>query len=248
MSFEVGSLVRARGREWIVLPDSQPDLLLLKPLSGRDEEITGVLPALEGVESATFALPEPEDAGDYRGARLLREAARLGFRDSAGPFRAFGRIAVEPRHYQLVPLLVALKQDPVRIMIADDVGIARFLIVPYDAIGFGYLDAAAILNELDKRAGYVVDLVHTKEHADAGKVDGSTVDARQYDRAYGLARIVPFHYVNKVAVNIHSCASQIERVYLAARIRKPVRFRRDRIDRRRARLRCLPPRSSLQAR
>lgn len=125
MSFEVGSLVRARGREWIVLPDSQPDLLLLKPLSGRDEEITGVLPALEGVESATFALPEPEDAGDYRGARLLREAARLGFRDSAGPFRAFGRIAVEPRHYQLVPLLVALKQDPVRIMIADDVGIGK---------------------------------------------------------------------------------------------------------------------------
>src|SRR5512132_4357323 len=32
MSFTVGSLVRARGREWVVLPDSDDDLLLLRPL------------------------------------------------------------------------------------------------------------------------------------------------------------------------------------------------------------------------
>lgn len=124
-SFTVGSLVQARGREWVVLPDSSEDLLMLKPLGGRDEEVTGILLQLETIAPASFQLPDPSKPGDFRNARLLREAARLGFRGSAGPFRSFGRIAVEPRHYQLVPLLIALKQDPVRILIADDVGIGK---------------------------------------------------------------------------------------------------------------------------
>ena len=125
MNFEVGSLVSARGREWVVLPESNDELLRLRPLSGREEEVTGILTALETVEAAYFDLPDTSRPGDFRSARLLREAVRLGFRGSAGPFRSFGRIAVEPRPYQLVPLLVALKQDPVRILIADDVGIGK---------------------------------------------------------------------------------------------------------------------------
>ena len=56
---------------------------------------------------------------------LLRQALRLGFRSSAGPFRSFGSIAVEPRPYQLVPLLMALRQDTVRLLIADAIGIGK---------------------------------------------------------------------------------------------------------------------------
>src|SRR5581483_3134933 len=70
-------------------------------------------------------LPDPADVGDARSARLLRDALRLTFRSSAGPFRSFGRIAVEPRPYQLVPLMMSLKLDPVRLLIADDVGIGK---------------------------------------------------------------------------------------------------------------------------
>ena len=124
--YPVGSLVSARGREWLVLPDSQqPDLLVLKPLGATDDEICGIMPSLEPVTSATFAPPDPATAGDARSARLLRDALHLGIRSSAGPFRCFGRIAVEPRPYQLVPLLMALKLDPVRLLIADDVGIGK---------------------------------------------------------------------------------------------------------------------------
>lgn len=125
MSYAVGALVKARGREWVVLPESTDELLLLRPLGGSDAESTGICTALETVEPASFSLPDPALAGDHRSCRLLRDALRLGFRSSAGPFRSFGRIAVEPRPYQLVPLLMGLKLDPVRLLIADDVGIGK---------------------------------------------------------------------------------------------------------------------------
>src|SRR5947209_1297157 len=122
MTFATGSLVRARGREWVVLPDSTDQLVMVRPLGGTDEEVTGILSALEEIEPAQFALPDPSLVGDYRSGRLLRDALRLGFRSSAGPFRSFGQLAVEPRPYQLVPLLMALRQETVRLLIADDVG------------------------------------------------------------------------------------------------------------------------------
>ncbi len=109
-----GTLIHARGREWIVLPESTDELLIARPVGGLDEEITGILPAVESVESTTFPFPSRADVGDFASGRLLREAARLSTRAAAGPFRSFGRIAVEPRPYQLVPLMMALKLDPVR--------------------------------------------------------------------------------------------------------------------------------------
>ena len=125
MTFAVGSLVRARGREWVVLPQSEPDLLMLRPLGGSEEEVTGIYVPLEPVEHARFDLPDPARLGDFRSCRLLRDALRLGFRSSAGPFRSFAHLAIESRPYQLVPLLMALKLDPIRILIADDVGIGK---------------------------------------------------------------------------------------------------------------------------
>lgn len=109
----------------MVLGTQDKDLLLLRPLGGTDAEVTGIYLPLERVEAASFDLPSPEELGSWRSGRLLRDAARLGFRSSAGPFRSFAKISVEPRPYQLVPLLMALRLDPVRLLIADDVGIGK---------------------------------------------------------------------------------------------------------------------------
>jgi superfamily II DNA or RNA helicase len=123
--FAPGSLVAARGRDWVVMPGSDEELLVLRPLGGSDDDTAGVLPALEEVRPASFPPPSTEDLGDAASGQLLRTALRIGFRSSAGPFRSLGRLAVEPRAYQYVPLLMALRQDPVRLLIADDVGIGK---------------------------------------------------------------------------------------------------------------------------
>ena len=120
-----GALVHARGREWVVLPESVRDLLVLRPLGGGEDDTAAVFPALEDVRPATFPPPTAADLGDAASASLLRTALRIGFRSSAGPFRSLANLAVEPRAYQFVPLLLALRQDPVRLLIADDVGIGK---------------------------------------------------------------------------------------------------------------------------
>ena len=70
----VGSLVRARGREWVVLPDSSQDFLVLRPLGGGRDDVSGVFPELEDVTEASFPLPTPEDLGDAASAAMLRTA------------------------------------------------------------------------------------------------------------------------------------------------------------------------------
>ena len=147
-AFSVGSLVNARGREWVVLPESRNDVLLLRPLGGLDDEITGIYLPLETVKPATFSPPDPTKLGDYRSCRLLRDAVRLGVRSSAGPFRSMARIGVEPRPYQLVPLLMALKLDPVRLLIADDVGIGKTIeagLIARELLDRGEVNRLAVL-------------------------------------------------------------------------------------------------------
>ncbi len=151
MSFDVGALVTVRGREWVVLPESNddPEMLVLRPLGGTEDEVTGIYLPLETPEPAQFELPDPAtDMGNHLSCGLLRDALRLGFRSGAGPFRSLAHIAVEPRPYQLVPLLMALKLDPVRLLIADDVGIGKTveaLLVARELIDRGEVRGLAVL-------------------------------------------------------------------------------------------------------
>ena len=110
-----------------MLPQSEGKILHLRPLGGGEEKPTVLLPELERqpVEPATFPYPDPTHAGIQSAGLLLRDALMLKLRAGAGPFRSFGNIAIEPRAYQLVPLMVALKHQVVRLLIADDVGIGK---------------------------------------------------------------------------------------------------------------------------
>jgi ERCC4-related helicase len=188
MNFATGSLVKARGREWVVLPESNDAVAVLRPLGGTEDEVTGICLALEKVEPARFSLPDPSQLGDYRSCRLLRDAVRLGFRSSAGPFRSFGRIAVEPRPYQLVPLLMALKLDPIRLLIADDVGIGKTIeaaLVARELLDRGEVERLAVLCPPHLAEQWQSEL-REKFHIDAELVLPSTV--RRLERDCGLNR------------------------------------------------------------
>ena len=182
-----GTLVHARGREWVVLPDSTDDLLMVRPVGGLDEEVTGILPAVEPVESATFRLPSRDDLGDFTSGRLLRDAARLSTRAAAGPFRSFGRIAVEPRPYQFVPLMMALQLDPVRMLVADDVGIGKTIeagLIARELLDRGEIRRMAVLCPPPLAEQWQRELAE-KFHVEAELVLSSTIQRLERDLHVG---------------------------------------------------------------
>ncbi len=125
-----GALVRFRDRDWVVLPQSDAELLQLRALGGAESEPTYVYLPVERVLGqapvpAGFPPPSPAAPGNYLEAQLLRDALLLELRNGAGPFRSFGQIAIEPRPYQLAPLLLAFRHPVARLLIADDVGVGK---------------------------------------------------------------------------------------------------------------------------
>ena len=149
-SYAPGSLVAARGREWVVLGGSSRDTLQVRPVTGSDEDRTLIhLPLeIEPVREAHFPLPHADQLGGHDSAMLLRDALLLSLRRGAGPFRSFGQIAVEPRAYQLVPLLMALKLDPIRLLIADDVGVGKTieaLLIARELLDRGDIERTTVL-------------------------------------------------------------------------------------------------------
>ncbi|MCZ7652511.1 MAG: DEAD/DEAH box helicase [Thermoanaerobaculia bacterium] len=188
MSFAAGALVRARGREWVVQPEADERLFRLRPFGGVDEEEALLVRSLEPVEAARWSLPSAKEAGDFESTRLLRDAVRLGFRSSAGPFRSFARLAVVPRPYQLVPLLLALQLDPVRLLVADDVGIGKTIeaaLIARELWDRGEVDRLAVLCPPHLAEQWQREL-REKFHLDAVLVLAST--ARRLERDLGSDR------------------------------------------------------------
>ena len=133
MEYKTGTLVEFRSRPWVVQQSNDENLLVIKPLGGTDAETVGIYLPLYGDQLAirpySFRKPSADDLvrGYQSAARTLYDACRLSFRDIAGPFQCLGRLSFEPRPYQLVPLILALKQERIRLLISDDVGIGKTL-------------------------------------------------------------------------------------------------------------------------
>lgn len=148
-TYSPGSLVRARGREWIVL-GAADGAIRVRPLSGSEDDQTVIHVALEAepIVDAKFPPPLATQKAGHDAALLLRDALQLSLRRGGGPFRGFGQIAVQPRAYQLVPLLMALKQDPIRLLVADDVGVGKTIeaaLIARELLDRGEIDRMTVL-------------------------------------------------------------------------------------------------------
>jgi SNF2 family DNA or RNA helicase len=162
---------------------------MVRPVGGLDEEVTGILPAIEPVESTAFALPTANDIGDFASGQLLRDAGRLSTRAAAGPFRSFGRIAVEPRPYQLVPLMMALQLDPVRLLIADDVGIGKTIeaaVVARELLDRGEIRRLSVLCPPHLADQWQQELAE-KFHIEAEIVLSRTIESLERDLPVGVS-------------------------------------------------------------
>ncbi len=206
LSISPGDLVTARGREWIALPSPENDCLFLRPLSGSEEDSQYIAPDLERepVRLARFYLPSKEEISSQDGARLLSEALKLSLQRGAGPFRSAGRLSFDPRAYQLVPLLMALRLATVRLLIADDVGIGKTIeagLILREFIDRGEIDRFSVLcpphlveqwsDELKLK--FDIDAVSVTSSS-AAKLERSLLDSQSLFDAYPYT-IVSLDYI-----------------------------------------------------
>ncbi len=180
LGFAPGDLVIARGREWVILPSPNGEILCLRPLSGAEADIVLLDPILERepVRPAHFGIPNISETATQDAARLLSDALRLSLRRGAGPFRSAARVGFEPRAYQLVPLLMALRLPVVRLLIADDVGIGKTVeagLVLRELIDRGEIDRFSILCPPHLVEQWVEELL-TKFDLDAAAVTASSAE------------------------------------------------------------------------
>ena len=199
-----GALVRARGRDWIVLPSEEKGVLRLRPVDGLDAEAVGIYRSLEpdAVEPSKYLPPDPERAGDFTGGLLLRDAVRLGLRSGAGPFRSMGRLSVVPRPYQFVPLIMALRLDPVRLLIADDVGVGKTIeasMIARELLDRGVISRVGVLCAPHLCEQWEEEL-RTKFNIDAAIVQSSKIG--RLERSLPRGDISLYQYYRHLVVSI----------------------------------------------
>jgi superfamily II DNA or RNA helicase len=196
--FLPGSLIAARGREWIVLPESNRETLRLRPLGGGERDETLIYLPLERqpVQSASFPWPTVAQARNHSASQLLLDALQLKLRSGAGPFRSFGNIAVEPRAYQLVPLLMALKLPTVRLLIADDVGVGKTIegaLIAREMLDRGEIQRLAVLCPPHLCEQWQRELAE-RFHIQAVVVRSNTADRLERDLPPGMSVFNAFPY------------------------------------------------------
>ncbi|TDL03287.1 helicase-related protein [Mycobacterium paragordonae] len=119
-----GRVVRMRERLWRV-DYRDGETFGVTPLDGRDTQPSRFHTALERVEPGALPLPNPEALGDDRQQRLLLDAYKFSLLHGTAPILGLQRSRAIPTDFQLVPLLMALNTDRVRLLIADDVGTGK---------------------------------------------------------------------------------------------------------------------------
>ena len=188
--FRPGNLVTARNRLWVVQSNSQDNWLHLRPVGGADDEITTLMPSLERipVEPANFSLPDLNNIGIFNSGRLLFDALRFQLRSGTGPFRSFASLNFEPRSYQYVPLLMAMRQKTVRLLIADDVGVGKT--IEAGMIARELIDRGEIQSIMTLCPPHLVDqwCAEFKEHFNLEAFPVTSANAARIERSIPLGQ------------------------------------------------------------
>ena len=195
-----GEIVRFRKRLWRV-DEVLGEELVATAIDGAGEPRRRFLASLEEPEPAALPTPDYAQLGQAASQDLLLRSYRLSMLHGSAPFLSLQRSSVIPVNYQLVPLVMALQQPTVRLLIADDVGLGKTV------------EAGLILSELlcrgQAKRVLIVTPANLREqwqealgyffHVDARILSGHT--RREYERELP-AGANPWQYFQRVIVSI----------------------------------------------
>lgn len=119
-----GMLINMRRRMWRV-EGVEGGILTATPIDDLGAPRQRFLASIERPEPAVIEPPSLESFGDSTLHTMFLRAIRLDALHGTAPFLSLQRISVVPDEYQLVPLLMALRQQPVRLLIADTIGTGK---------------------------------------------------------------------------------------------------------------------------
>ena len=119
-----GMLVNMRRRLWRV-ESLEGGVLTATPVDDFGAPRQRFLAEIERIEPGRLEDPSVEVPGDPELHKLFLRALRLDAIHGTAPFLSLQRISVVPDEYQLVPLIMALRQQPVRMLIADTIGTGK---------------------------------------------------------------------------------------------------------------------------
>ena len=191
-----GARVRAHKATWVIQSLEQTDNGLRLRALALDGKQTRLLDPEDGIESLAAVAPSIEHQEDQEGAKLLRDALLLSTRRGAGPFRSLGGIAIQPHAYQIVPLMMALSQPTVRLLIADGTGIGKTVeagLIVRELLDRGDIGRFAVLVPPHLVDQWVHEL-RDKFHLNAAAVTSQTINSLERQVPVGTPLFEHFPY------------------------------------------------------
>ncbi len=132
--FDVGNVVKARNRLWRVertlshkseyVENTKIPLLQVHSIDGVPSQCC-LFPTLEEIIPAEIPKPDITRLGNPEFQKVLIQALRFNLIFGTSSFISLANSRVIPVSYQMVPVFMALAQENVRLLIADDVGLGK---------------------------------------------------------------------------------------------------------------------------
>jgi len=137
-NIKTGKIIKLRNRLWIVDSVYDNELLATTIDSYNNFSKQFYLP-FEIVEEVETLKPDISRIGDLASQKLYLTANKLSLIHGTSPLMSMQTSSIIPTNFQLVPVIMALNQPRIRMLIADDVGLGKTI------------EAGMILNELIAR-------------------------------------------------------------------------------------------------